>query len=158
MAEIFITRKVFGEVIEILEKEGHTIDINNTDTILPSPKLVKRARGKAGLVSLLNDRIDSQVMNELSSLKVISNIAVGYDNIDIDAATRRSIMVTNTPGVLTETTADLAFALLLSAARKIPEADSYIRAGKFKNWQLMQPQMGVDIYEKTLGIVGMGAI
>lgn len=158
MAEIFITRKVFGEVIEILEKEGHTIDINNTDTILPPRELVKRARGKAGLVSLLNDRIDSQVMDELSSLKVISNIAVGYDNIDMDAATRRNIMVTNTPGVLTETTADLAFALLLSAARKIPEADRYIRAGKFKNWQLMQPHMGVDIYEKTLGIVGMGAI
>jgi glyoxylate reductase len=89
---------------------------------------------------------------------VISNIAVGYDNIDIAAATRRGIMVTNTPGVLTETTADLAFALLLGAARRIPEADQFIRAGKFKNWQLMQPQMGVDIYGKTLGIVGMGAI
>ena len=158
MTEIFITRRVFKDVIEILEKQGHVIDINNTDTILPSRELVERARGKTGLISLLNDRIDSQVMNQLPSLKVISNIAVGYDNIDIDGATRRNIMVTNTPGVLTETTADLAFALLLSAARKIPEADSYIRAGKFKNWQLMQPHMGVDIYEKTLGIVGMGAI
>jgi glyoxylate reductase len=97
-------------------------------------------------------------MDQLPTIKVISNIAVGYDNIDIAGATERGIMVTNTPGVLTETTADLAFALLLGAARRIPEADQYTRAGKFKNWQLMQPHMGVDIYEKTLGIVGMGAI
>jgi len=158
MAKIFIARKVFREAIEILEQEHHTIEMNNTDRILPSPELIKRAQGKAGLVSLLNDKIDSQVMDELPSLKMISNIAVGYDNIDIDAATRRGIMVTNTPGILTETTADLAFALLLSAARRIPEADKYIRAGKFKYWQLMQPQMGIDIYEKTIGIVGMGAI
>lgn len=158
MAEIFITRRVFRDVIDILEKEGHTIDINDSDRILPARELVKRAHGKTGLICLLNDSIDSVVMDKLPSLKVISNIAVGYDNIDIAAATQRGIMVTNTPGVLTETTADLAFALLLGAARRIPEADRYTRAGKFKNWQLMQPHMGVDIYEKTLGIVGMGAI
>ena len=158
MAEIFITRRVFRDAVDILEKEHHTIDINDSDRILPVRELVKRAHGKAGLICLLNDRIDSAVMDELASLKVISNIAVGYDNIDIAAATQRGIMVTNTPGVLTETTADLAFALLLGAARRIPEADQYTRAGKFKNWQLMQPHMGVDIYEKTLGIVGMGAI
>jgi len=158
MAEIFITRRIFRDAIDILKRERHTIDINDSDRILPVRELVKRAHGKAGLICLLNDRIDSVVMDELESLKVISNIAVGYDNIDIAAATQRGIMVTNTPGVLTETTADLAFALLLSAARRIPEADQFIRAGKFKNWQLMQPQMGVDIYEKTLGIVGMGAI
>ena len=158
MAEVFITRRVFRDAIDILINEQHIIDINDSDRILPVRELVKRAHGKAGLICLLNDRIDSGVMDELVSLKVISNIAVGYDNIDIDAATQRGIMVTNTPGVLTETTADLAFALLLAAARRIPEADQFIRAGKFKNWQLMQPQMGVDIYKKTLGIVGMGAI
>jgi glyoxylate reductase len=158
MAEIFITRRVFQDAINILHEAGHTIDINDSDRILPVQELVKRAHGKSGLICLLNDRIDSVVMDELESLKVISNIAVGYDNIDIPAATQRGIMVTNTPGVLTETTADLTFALLLGAARRIPEADQFIRAGKFKNWQLMQPQMGMDIYEKTLGIVGMGAI
>lgn len=158
MAEIFITRSVFKDAIDILKKEHHTIDINDSDRILSARELVKRAYGKAGLICLLNDKIDSEVMDELPSLKVISNIAVGYDNIDIGAATQRGIMVTNTPGVLTETTADLAFTLLLCAARRIPEADRFIRAGKFKNWQLMQPHMGVDIYEKTLGIVGMGAI
>jgi len=142
----------------MLEKEGYTVDINDSDRILPARELVKRAKGKAGLICLLNDRIDSVVMEKLPSLKVISNVAVGYDNIDIEAATLRGIMVTNTPGVLTETTADLAFAMLLSAARRIPEADEFIRAGKFENWQLMQPLMGVDIYGKTLGIVGMGAI
>jgi len=158
MAEIFITRRVFRDAIDILEQEGHTIDINDTDRILPARELVKKAHGKTGLICLLNDSIDSVVMDKLPSLKVISNIAVGYDNIDIAAATQRGIKVTNTPGVLTETTADLALALLLGAARRIPEADQFIRAGKFKNWQLMQPHMGVDIYEKTLGIVGMGAI
>jgi glyoxylate reductase len=158
MAEILITRKVFADAVDLLEKEGHVVDINDTDRILPTRELIKRARGKAGLVCLLNDKIDAPVMDELPSIKVISNIAVGYDNIDIAGATARGIMVTNTPGVLTETTADLAFALLVSAARKIPEADQYTRAGKFKNWQLMQVHMGVDIYEKTIGIVGMGAI
>jgi glyoxylate reductase len=158
MAEILITRSVFKEAVDILEKENHTIDINESDRILPVRELVKRAYGKAGLICLLNDKIDSDVMDKLPSLKIISNIAVGYDNIDIAAATQRGIMVTNTPGVLTETTADLAFALLLGAARRIPEADQYTRAGKFKNWQLMQVHMGVDVYEKTLGIVGMGAI
>ena len=158
MAEVFITRKVFGDVIDMLEKEGHSIDINDTDRVLTARELVNRTHGKAGLVCLLNDRIDSWVMDELPSIKVISTIAVGYDNIDIDGATERGIMVTNTPGVLTETTADLAFAMLLGAARRIPEADQYTRAGKFRNWQLIQPHMGVDIHEKTLGIVGMGAI
>ena len=158
MAEIFITRSVFKDAIDILTKEGHTVDINDSDRILPSRELAKRAHGKAGIICLLNDSIDSALMDEIPSLKVVSNIAVGYDNIDIAAATQRKIMVTNTPGVLTETTADLTFALLLCAARKIVEADGYIRAGKFQNWQLMQPHMGVDIYEKTLGIVGLGAI
>ena len=155
---MLITRRVFRDAVDILEKENHTIDINDSDRILPVRELIKRAHEKAGLICLLNDKIDAAVMDELPSLKVISNIAVGYDNIDIAAATQRGIMVTNTPGVLTETTADLAFAMLLGAARRIPEADQFIRAGKFKNWQLMQPHMGVDIYEKTLGIVGMGAI
>jgi len=158
MAEILITRSVFKEAVDLLEKENHIIDINDSDRILPAQDLVERAYGKAGIICLLNDKIDSDVMDKLPSLKVISNIAVGYDNIDIAAATQRGIMVTNTPGVLTETTADLTFALLLAAARRIPEADQYIRAGEFKNWQLMQAHMGVDVYEKTLGIVGMGAI
>jgi len=158
MAEIFITRKVFKDAVDILINERHTIDINDSDRILPVRELVKRAHKKAGLICLLNDKIDSMVMDELESLKVISNIAVGYDNIDIAAATQRGIMVTNTPGVLTETTADLSFALLLAAARRIPEADQYTREGKFKNWQLMQAHMGVDVYKKTIGIVGMGAI
>jgi glyoxylate reductase len=85
-------------------------------------------------------------------------VAVGYDNIDVRAATERGVMVTNTPGVLTETTADLTFALLLSAARRIPEADRYSRKGEFEPWELMQPHLGVDVYGKTLGIVGMGRI
>ncbi len=158
MAEIFITRRVFRDVVEVLERQQHVIEINDTDRILPARELVERCRGKAGLICLLNDGIDSGVMDEIPSLKVISNIAVGYDNIDVDAATRRGILVTNTPGVLIETTADLTFALLLGAARRITEADKYVRTGRFEHWELLQPHIGIDIYRKILGIVGMGEI
>ena len=158
MAQVFITRRVFREVIEVLEQNKHTVEINDTDRILPSKELIERTQGKAGLICLLNDEIDTEVMDEIPSLKVISNIAVGYDNIDVGGATERGIMVTNTPGVLTETTADLTFALLLGAARRIPEADRFLRAGKYEKWELMQPHLGIDVYGKTLGIVGMGEI
>ena len=134
MAEVFITRKGFRDAIDILTSRQHTIDINDSDRILPVRELVKRAQGKAGLICLLNDRIDSVVMDELESLKVISNIAVGYDNIDIAAATQRGIMVTNTPGVLTDSTADLTWALILAAARRLPQADRYTRQGRFSGW------------------------
>jgi glyoxylate reductase len=158
MAEIFITRRLFKEVIQFLEQEEHLLEINDTDRILPAAELVERTLGKSGLICLLNDTIDSEVMDKVGSLKVISNIAVGYDNIDVEAATERGIVVTNTPGVLTETTADLTLALLLGAARRIPEADQYVRQGKFESWELMQPHMGLDVFGKTLGIVGMGGI
>ena len=158
MAEILITRRVFREVLEVLQQEQYVIEINDTDRILPTKELIERAQGKAGLICLLNDTIDSEVMEQIPSLKVISNVAVGYDNIDVEAATELGIMVTNTPGVLTETTADLTFALLRGAARRIPEADIYLRAGKYERWELMQPHMGTDVFGKTLGIVGMGQI
>ena len=158
MAEVFVSRRVFKEVIDFLERDQHSVEINDTDRILPPEELIDRTKGKSGLICLLNDRIHGPIMDALPTLKVISNVAVGYDNINVDDATKRGIMVTNTPGVLTETTADLTFALLLAAARRIPEADTYLRAGKYEQWELMQPQMGIDVCGKILGIVGMGAI
>jgi len=110
------------------------------------------------LICLLSDVIDAQVMTAGHNLRIIANLGVGYDNIDVHAARERGITVTNTPGALTETTADLTFALLLAAARRIVEADEYVRAGRFLGWELLQEHLGYDVFGKTLGIVGMGRI
>jgi glyoxylate reductase len=106
---------------------------------------------------LLTDKIDGQLMDKGPKLKVISNCAVGFDNIDIDAATKRGIVVGNTPGVLTETTADFAFALMMAAARRVAEGDRNVRAGKWKTWGPMI-LLGQDVFGSTLGIIGMGRI
>lgn len=158
MAEVFITRRIFPEARNKLEESGIDYEINDTGEILSKEELLSGARGKDGLIPLLNNQVDSEVMEASPDLQVIANLAVGYDNIDVEAATERGIMVTNTPGVLTETTADLTFGLLLAAARRIPEADSYVRRGDWNGWELMQPQQGVDVHGKTLGVVGMGRI
>ena len=106
---------------------------------------------------MLNDSIDKDIMDAAPALRVISNYAAGYNNIDLQAATRRKIIVTNTPGVLTETTADLTWALILALARRIPEAEQFLRSGKWSGWAPTQ-LLGSDVYGKTLGIVGMGRI
>ena len=119
--------------------------------------LLDKVKETEGLLCLLTDEIDAPLMDAAPELKVISNCAVGYDNIDVKAATERGIIVGNTPGVLTETTADLAFALLMATARRIPEATRFVRAGKWKTWGLTV-LLGQDIHGATLGIVGMGRI
>lgn len=126
---------------------------------LPPPRelLLDKVQDVEGLLSLLTDGIDAQLMDAAPKLKVISNMAVGYDNIDVEEATRREIIVGNTPGVLTDTTADFAFALLMATARRIPEACRYVHAGRWKTWG---PQLflGWDIHGATLGLVGLGRI
>jgi len=127
---------------------------------LPPPRdvILDRVRGVEGILSLLTDRIDAEVMDAAGSdLKVISNYAVGYDNVDIPAATARGVPVGNTPGVLTDTTADFAFALLMAAARRIVEGDKFTRAGKWKTWGPTW-LLGGDVTSATLGIVGFGRI
>ena len=123
-----------------------------------TPEALRRAVvGKKGMICLVTDQIDAQVLEAGTALKVVANVAVGYDNIDIQAATQRGIVVTNTPGAVTEATADLTWGLLLSIARRIPEGERYIRAGQWREWKFMF-MLGHDIYEQTLGIVGMGRI
>ena len=127
---------------------------------LPPPRevLLDKVRGVDGLLSLLTDRVDAELLDAAGpQLKVVSNYAVGYDNVDVAAATARGIPVGNTPGVLTETTADMAFALLMAAARRIVEGADYVRAGKWRTWgpTLL---LGHDVHGATLGIVGMGRI
>jgi glyoxylate reductase len=130
-----------------------------TDELPPSREvLLRRVQGIDGLLSLLTDRVDDELLDAAGpQLKVVSNFAVGFDNIDVAACTRRGIPVGNTPGVLTETTADLAFALLMAAARRLPEAYDYVRAGRWRTWGPML-LLGHDIHGATLGIVGFGRI
>ena len=126
---------------------------------LPPPRdvLLRETHDCDGLVSLLTDTIDPEFMDACPRLRVVSNMAVGFDNIDVPAATERGILAGNTPGVLTETTADFAFALLMAAARRIPEGIEYVRAGHWKTWGPML-LMGADVHHATLGLVGLGRI
>jgi len=126
---------------------------------LPPPReiILREAHDADGIVSLLTDRMDAEFMDACPRLRVISNYAVGFDNIDVPAATARGILVGNTPGVLTETTADFAFALLMAAARRIVEGVDYVRAGRWKTWGPML-LLGVDVHHATLGLVGLGRI
>jgi glyoxylate reductase len=124
----------------------------------PKKTIIEKAAKADALVTLLSDKIDAEVFEAAPSLKIISQLAVGFDNIDLKEATRRGIYVTNTPGVLTETTADFAWALLMATARRVVEADTYVRTGKWKvGWHPMMFQ-GRDVYGATLGIVGLGRI
>jgi glyoxylate reductase len=126
---------------------------------LPPPRdvLLSSVGELEGLLSLLTDKIDAELMDKAHKLKVVSNCAVGFDNIDVKAATERGIIVGNTPGVLTDTTADFAFALMLAAARRVAEGDRIVRAGKWKTWGPMI-LLGPDVHDATLGIVGLGRI
>jgi glyoxylate reductase len=127
------------------------------DQRLTPVALRQAVAGAEGMICLVTDQIDAQVLEAGTALRVVANVAVGYDNIDVRAATQRGIVVTNTPGAVTEATADLTWGLLLSIARRIAEGDRYIRAGKWHEWQLMF-MLGCDVYDRTLGIIGMGRI
>jgi glyoxylate reductase len=133
-----------------------TVDYNDSDQPLPKAELIKRLQGKDGLVCQIISAVDEEVL-AVPGLKVVANVAVGYNNIDVAAAKRRGVVVTNTPDVLTETTADFAFTLLMAAARRVVEADRYVRAGQWKTWR-WDLLWGADIHGKTLGVVGFGRI
>lgn len=142
-----------------MERIYASCDAKTWEGELPPPRevILENVADADGLLSLLTDKIDAEVMNKAPKLKVISNCAVGFDNIDIAAATKRGIIVGNTPGVLTETTADFAFALLMAAARRIVEGDKLVRAGDWKTWGPMI-LLGQDVHAASLGIIGLGRI
>lgn len=119
--------------------------------------LLQAARSSEALITLLTDRVDRSVLEEGKRLRIVANVAVGVDNIDVAAATKLGILVTNTPGVLTESTADLTWALILAVARRVVEGDAYLRAGRFKGWDF-DLMRGLELQGKTLGIVGAGRI
>jgi lactate dehydrogenase-like 2-hydroxyacid dehydrogenase len=153
---VLVTRKVFDEAINLLAKH-FDVESNQRDTPVSPTQLVRRLQQKAGAITLLTETIDERLLAQCPELKIVCNVAVGYNNIDVKACTRRGVMVTNTPGVLDDTTADFAWTLLLSTARRVVEADKYFRTGKWKGWGLMQ-FLGCDVHHKTLGVVGFGRI
>jgi lactate dehydrogenase-like 2-hydroxyacid dehydrogenase len=155
--KLLVTRRVYPEAIEYLQQHAD-VDYNSTDDILTPDVLIEKARGKHAIVSQLVDKFTRDAIAQLdASVRVISNVAVGYDNIDVAAATARGILATNTPGVLTDTTADFAFALMMAAARRMTEADRFIRSGQWTRWSI-DMLAGHDIHHRTLGILGMGRI
>lgn len=155
--KVLVTRVLPDEGLDPI-REACDIDLWQEELPPPRDELLRRVEGKDGILSLLTDRIDQELLDAAGpQLKVVSNFAVGFDNIDVPALTRRKIPGGNTPGVLTETTADLAFALLMAAARRIPESVEYVKNDRWKTWGPML-LMGVDIHNSTLGIVGFGRI
>lgn len=154
---VYVTRMIPDEGLDLI-RNSCDAEVWPENYPLPRETLLEKVRGVDGLLSLLTERVDAELMDVAGSgLKVVSNFAVGYDNIDVEAATARGIPVGNTPGVLTDTTADMAFALLMAAARRIVEAADYVREGKWATWA---PRLclGYDVHGATLGIVGMGRI
>ena len=154
--KVFVTRLLPKEAMDRIHSN---CEATVWDGELPPPRevLLKNVVDVEGLLSLLTDKIDAELMDKAPKLKVVSNYAVGFDNVDIPEATKRGIIVGNTPGVLTDTTADFAFTLIMSAARRVAEGDRYVRAGKWKTWGPML-LLGQDVYGSTLGIIGLGRI
>ncbi|WP_144510612.1 D-glycerate dehydrogenase [Bacillus sp. FJAT-22090] len=154
---VFITRKLPDEVVKQLKEKFNVKMWHSEEIPMTYEELKKEAKDAHALWTVLSDKIDRELIESLPNLKVISNLAVGYNNIDTGAAKERGIIVTNTPGVLTETTADLTFALLLATARRVTESERDLRAGKWKSWTPMG-LTGMDVFGATLGIIGMGRI
>lgn len=154
--KVLVTRAIPKIGLEMI-REKCEVTLNPHDRVMLREEILQEIKGKEGLLCLLTDTIDEEIMDSSPDLRIISNYAVGYDNIDVSAASKRGILVTNTPGVLTETTADFAFALLMAAARRIPEADRFTRARRFRGWAPLL-MLGEDVSGRTLGIIGMGRI
>jgi glyoxylate reductase len=156
--KVYVTRKILSPGLEIISEYCDYEIWPDVDYPPPRNVLIEKIRDKDGLLCLLTDKIDAEVMDAAPNLKVISTYSVGYDHIDVDAATKRGIYVCYTPGVLTNATADFAWALMLAAARRVCEADRYVKEGKWdKPWNPFM-LLGVDVYGKTLGIIGLGRI
>jgi glyoxylate reductase len=154
--KVLITHRLLPEAVTYLEQHVDS-ELGTNDAFLNKETLIEKVKNKEGILSLLTASIDKDVMDAAPELRIIANCAVGYDNIDTEHARKKNIMVTNTPGVLTETTADLTWALILAVARKIPQADAFARAKKYLGWEL-DLFLGKEITGKCLGIVGMGRI
>ncbi|MBI4391337.1 MAG: D-glycerate dehydrogenase [candidate division NC10 bacterium] len=153
---VLVTRPLPEPVTRLLRQHA-SLTVHRRDAPIPRRRVLEGIREATGLVCMGTDRIDAELLQAGPRLRVVANVAVGYNNVDVAAATSLGIWVTNTPGVLTETTADLAWALLLAVARRIIEGDAFVRSGRWKMWQF-QHLLGTDVWGKTLGICGPGRI
>src|SRR5438309_3742135 len=157
MPKSILISNVLPEQARAAIPTGYGVDYNDTDTPLPKPELIRRLRGKQALICHIISTVDEEVLAGASDLKAVCNVAVGFNNIDVAACRKRGVVVTNTPDVLTETTADFAWALLMAAARKVLDADRYIRSGEWKTWR-WDLLWGLDVHGKTIGVLGFGRI
>lgn len=156
MSKIFITSQYPGESVERLSKK-YDVAVYPKSTLPTHEELLEQAKDSDALITTVSDVVDKELIDQSPKLKIVSNSGVGYENVDISYATEKGVLVTNTPNVLTETTADLAWALIFSVARRIIEADEYVRQGQFECWH-PSLLLGMNIHEKTIGIFGMGRI
>jgi len=154
---VLVSRLVFPEAVARLA-EHFEVDYHQEDAPLPPAQLAARLADKQGALTLISDRIDAAALAGAPGLKAVCNVAVGYNNLDIEALSRAGVMATNTPGVLDDTTADTAWALLLASARRIVAADKWVRAGQWQGWKFHDDWLGNDVHHATLGILGMGRI
>ncbi|WP_421617470.1 2-hydroxyacid dehydrogenase [Brevibacillus sp. TJ4] len=154
--KVLITRKIASEAVDLLQQTAE-VEVWEEDRPMPRDVFLAKAEEATAILSMLTEKVDEEVLARAKQLRMVANMAVGYDNIDVSACKKRGIIVTNTPDVLTEATADLAFALLLAAARRIPEANRFVLEGKWTSWS---PTLlaGQSVYQTTLGIIGMGRI
>ncbi|MBE7369088.1 2-hydroxyacid dehydrogenase [Ramlibacter pallidus] len=153
---ILVARAVFPETLELLSQHFE-VDSNQADTVFSKAELIARLQGKWGAFTTGSERIDAEVLAACPDLKMVANMAVGYNNFDVPAMTARRVVATNTPDVLTETTADFGFALLMATARRVTESEHYLRAGQWKKWSY-DMFAGAEVHGSRLGILGMGRI
>jgi len=153
---ILIARAVFPQVIERLEQHFDVL-ANQDDAVWTSAQLIARLQGRSGLFCTASEQIDTAVLQACAQLRICANMAVGYNNFDLEAMTAHGVLATNAPGVLTETTADFGFALLMATARRVCESEHFLRSGQWTRWRY-DMFAGADIHGSTLGIIGMGRI
>lgn len=155
--KVFITKKIPSTAVRLLHKEGFDVQVNLSNKNLSRLQLINKCKHADAIISLLSDRFDREIIDQLSNCKIIANYAVGYNNIDIEYAKSKGIVVTNTPDVLTNATADVALTLMLMCSRRITEAVKLMQLRKFKGWE-PELLLGIELNGKTLGIVGAGRI
>lgn len=153
---VLVARNIFPDIVDRL-RAHFDVDLHTDAAPMPRDELIRRLQGKHGALITSTERIDTELLAACPELRAVCNMAVGYNHVDVDACTARGVWVTNTPNVLTETTADLAFALMMAAARRIAESEHFLRAGKWEHWAY-DMFTGPDVHGATLGILGMGRI
>jgi len=154
--KVFATHQLFDEARQILDA-ACDVEYWTKDERPPREEVLRRVKDKEGLVCLLTEKVNDELLRVAPKLRIAANVAVGYDNIDVDTCTKRGVVATNTPGVLDETTADFAWTLMMAVARRLSEGEQLARSGNWKGWNLDQ-LVGADIWGKTLGLVGFGRI